>query len=205
LSTIYHHVRRLLEAAERVITVAFPYPTPSLLHTEGKSCSLLLRMAAVSISLSPQVLTEMTNRRVPLATVPNATNSPYRAVTAAAAKRQRAHAADQRELEYGQPPTKKQLVDFGATRRAAASQPTAFQRKLESARDSRLAQIQRQSEQAQKTKNQEHLRQWREHYKKEFPTFVFYFEGIPEDARPKILKSIRILGAVRWLITYFIF
>ena len=42
----------------------------------------------------------------------------------------------------------------------------------------------------------EDIRQWQRHYKRSFPTFVFYFESLPEELRVKCSKWIRSLGAV---------
>src|SRR5262245_16641762 len=98
-------------------------------------------MAAVAVPLSPQVVDAMANRRVPLANLQHATNSPLRA-TAVGGKRQRSHASEQRDLPYGQPPPKKQMIEVddaearrtGLVRRSGAP-PTALTRKLEAARD----------------------------------------------------------------------
>ncbi len=44
--------------------------------------------------------------------------------------------------------------------------------------------------------NLEELRKWRKHYHKTFPSFVFYFESISEDARMTYTKQVTALGAV---------
>ncbi len=46
--------------------------------------------------------------------------------------------------------------------------------------------------------NLEQVRQWQKHYRKLFPTFVFYFESIPEDARVTYTKQVTALGAVSY-------
>lgn len=160
-----------------------------------------LRMAAVSVPPSPQVLSNMTNRRVPLATVPNAANSPYRPVTTLATKRQRTYTGDQNDAFVHLPPAKKQIIEVDADprrlypgRTLPPKPTTALQRKLEAARDPRP--VQKTSEQLQRGRVQEDVRQWREHYRKVFPSFVFYFDGIPEDVRGRIGRQIRMLGAV---------
>lgn len=145
----------------------------------------------------------MSNRRVPLANLQNATNSPLRA-PAAGTKRQRSHASEQRDLPYGQPPPKKQIVEvddaearrYGLTRRSGA-QPNAFQKKLEAARETKA--VPKQSERSHRTvsENLETIRQWQRHYRKMFPGFVFYFESIPEDVKSKVLRQVVLLGAVR--------
>lgn len=80
----------------------------------------------------------MNSRRVPLANLQNATNSPLRP-HAVGGKRQRSHASEQRDLAYGQPPpAKKQIVEvddaqsrrYGLMKRSAAP-PTSLQKKLE--------------------------------------------------------------------------
>lgn len=151
----------------------------------------------------------MTSRRVPLANLPNATNSPYRDAAAPGTKRARSHAGDQRELAYAQPPAKKLMLeaDNDETRRHALPRktsqnpPTALQRKLEAARDSRTTEtrpMSRAAEKAQKASqdNLESIRQWQRHYKKIFPQIVFYYESIPEDMRSKISRRVQTLGAV---------
>ncbi|KAE9974437.1 hypothetical protein EG328_003823 [Venturia inaequalis] len=150
----------------------------------------------------------MTSRRVPLANLPNATNSPYRDAAAPGTKRARSHAGDQRELAYAQPPAKKLMLeaDHEETRRHALPRktsqnpPTALQRKLEAARDSRTTEtrpMSRATEKAQKASqdNLESIRQWQRHYKKIFPQIVFYYESIPEDMRSRISRRVQTLGA----------
>ena len=89
----------------------------------------------------------MANRRVPLANLHNATNSPMRAPQVAG-KRQRSHASEQRDLAYGQPPSKKLIVEVddadarrsGLVRRSGAPQSTtSLTRKLEAARGEQKA------------------------------------------------------------------
>ncbi|PSN73735.1 hypothetical protein BS50DRAFT_654458 [Corynespora cassiicola Philippines] len=160
-----------------------------------------LRMAAVAVPPSPQVAVAMSSRRVPLANLQNATNSPLRA-PAVPGKRQRSHASEQRDLPYCQPPSKKQIVEVddaesrrhGLVRRSGA-QPTALTRKLEAAREVKA--VPKQSERAQRLANEnlENIRQWQRHYRKMFPQFVFYFESIPEDARYKVTTQVKALGS----------
>ena len=176
-------------------------------------------MAAVSISPSPKHFSIMTSRRVPLANVPNAANSPRRAVPIAGTKRHRANAADQRESQYGQPPpAKKQIleaedVELRATARGPkniveqkstqqndenALQSAVGRRSALSGKNTVSSQ-QKSGEQAQKpnVENLETIRQWQRHYRRVFPSFVFYFESIPEDTRQKSSRQIASLGAVR--------
>ena len=44
--------------------------------------------------------------------------------------------------------------------------------------------------------NAENHRQWQKHYRKAFPTMVFYFESVPEEVRNKCSRQIATLGAV---------
>ncbi|SMQ49791.1 unnamed protein product [Zymoseptoria tritici ST99CH_3D1] len=159
----------------------------------------------------------MASRRQPLANVPNAINSPFHTLaTAGSNKRTRAQAGDQREA-HGQPPNKKQVVEsydegdentdprrrsgvavvlqdkpeepFG--KRLARSQPTAFEKKLAAVREKKLTSAER----AHKQDNLESIRQWQRHYKRQFPSFVFYFDSVSDDVRQKSMRNISYLGA----------
>jgi regulatory subunit for Cdc7p protein kinase len=159
-------------------------------------------MAAVAMPPSSQVIPTMSSRRVPLANLQNATNSPLR-VTAMAGKRQRSHASEQRDVTYGQPPPKKQMVEvddaesrrYGLGRRSAA--PTALQKKLEAAREGKAVSKQTEKSQRGVNENLETIRQWQKHYRKMFPSFVFYFESIPDEMKYRVSKQVQALGAVR--------
>ncbi|KAF2091954.1 hypothetical protein K490DRAFT_31893 [Saccharata proteae CBS 121410] len=146
----------------------------------------------------------MSTRRAPLANVPNATNSPYRTTANPAAKRPRALAADLREGTYGQPPpAKKQMLEendvdarrHAMLRKAGQNTPTTFQRRLEAARDSKT--VQKPAERSQKpvTDNLETIRAWQRHYRKAFPSYVFYFESVPDDVREKATTQLLALRA----------
>lgn len=145
----------------------------------------------------------MSGRRAPLADVPNAANSPYRGV-ATAGKRARSQAPDHRDG-----PTKRQQVDTDdaqvrraalAKRSASIQQPTALQRKLEAARNpqSRPALKSREGSRAPEhgQQNLDSIRQWQQHYRRIFPSFVFFLDNIPDDAKAEVLKDIHALGAV---------
>jgi len=160
----------------------------------------------------------MSTRRAPLANNTNAVNSPYRA-TAAAYKRPRLNPADPREQEnQGSPPKKRQIIDTGhGTRRVQEvsveeregkvfldrgepTPPNAFTRKLTAIRDgpsSRTKAAQR-TEKVEKADHGdiERVKQWRKHFRRAFPTFVFYFENVPHDVAVKHAKQISFLGAV---------
>ncbi|KAH6679583.1 Dfp1/Him1, central region-domain-containing protein [Halenospora varia] len=169
-------------------------------------------MAAVSISPLPHTHSTMSSRRVPLSNNTNAVNSPYRA---AASKQKRSYATIQREDAYGQaPPAKKQMLDNHQTlrtpprqqqghttaegrvftRKSNSTQPSAFERKCVAVREKPAQQIISKAEKTSE-ENLETIRQWQKHYRKIFPTFVFYFESVPEDVRIKYTKQVVALGA----------
>ena len=175
-------------------------------------------MAAVLISPLPHTLEAMSIRRIALADVPNAANSPFRAVAAAAGKRSRSKAADQEELVYEQqpPPKRRALSSQLSTlrtppkkqplqlpegrvfdKRSINKQPTDFERKLLAAK-AKIAQEKapKQEKASASTRAVENLKTWQIHYRKAFPTFMFYFESIPDDVRIKCLRQIASLGAV---------
>ena len=170
-------------------------------------------MAVVLSSPATYAATAMSHRRNPLSTLPNAANSPYRAVTAAATKRSRGDAGLQEDSVYdAQPPAKRQTSGskgsnfctpprkpqlqsgddglFG--KKAPNRKPTTFDRKLLAAR-----QPQKTARQGKPPKEATRdIEAWQRHYRKVFPLFVFYFENVPEDARMGCSRGIRSLGAV---------
>ena len=173
-------------------------------------------MAAVSLSPAPHNFVGMSSKRIPLGDVPNATNSPFRAVAAAASKRSREQAEANENLLYDlQPRAKRQAFDNGRfdqptpprrqasqamddrvfDRRPTNSHPTAFQKKLLAAREEKSKQRIEKQEKAANVQMDE-VRQWQKHYKKLFPSFVFYFESLPEDLRVNCSKHVKSLGAV---------
>jgi regulatory subunit for Cdc7p protein kinase len=159
----------------------------------------------------------MSGRRAPLSSNPNAVNSPYRAVAAAAAaKQKRSYATIQREDSYGHPPpAKKQMLDSLQTlrtpprqqstqssaegrvftRKSNTSRPTDFERKLVAAGERPVQQPITKAEKVSE-ENLETIRQWQKHYRRSFPKFVFYFESVSEDVRLKCIKQVTTLGAV---------
>ena len=94
------------------------------------------------------------------------------------------------------------------SKRSINAQPTPFERKLlASAKENKNIQrveerieqrVQQRVEKQGKASHEalEDIRQWQRHYKRSFPTFVFYFESVPEEVRVKCSKWIRSLGAV---------
>ncbi|KAL4885675.1 Dfp1/Him1, central region-domain-containing protein [Aspergillus karnatakaensis] len=170
-------------------------------------------MAAVFIPPSRETSLNMSTRR-PLANVPNATNSPHR-VGLVPAKRSRTTSA-QIDIPYGQPPPKKQVVDAADThsmtqsktatiqggtdsklftRRSNNAQPSAFEKKLVAAREKDRQSLSKSTKQEKPPAENISIRQWQRHYRKAFPHFVFYFDGIPIDVRSKCSRQVIALGA----------
>lgn len=156
----------------------------------------------------------MNARRVPLADVPNAANSPLRAVAAANAKRPRTHNKEERDFAAAQPPTKRQFVETDETqarrdavlRRSGSGtgKETALQKKLEAARvktqAAKTAITEAREEKAikQQTRdNADHIREWQRHYTKAFPQYTLYLDNIPDDVKPLVTRDIHALGAVQ--------
>ncbi|KAK0884496.1 Cdc7p-Dbf4p kinase complex regulatory subunit [Friedmanniomyces endolithicus] len=165
----------------------------------------------------------MTSRRAPLASVPNAINSPFRNIAATNGKRARAQLGD---AGQDQPPAKRQQVieipdddddeeNIDPRSRAGVlagqlkldepfskrsnSQPTAFDRKLAALRDKKPTIQQPQAherlQRAPVADNSESVRQWQRHYRRQFPSFVIYFDGVSDDVRLKTVRHIQSLGA----------
>lgn len=141
-------------------------------------------------------------RRVPLASLQNATNSPLRAPAPVGGKRQRSHASEQRDIAYGQPPPKKQIIEVddaearrhGLVRRSGAP-ATALTRKLEAARENKAPS--RQVDRVSRASNDlETIRQWQRHYRKLFPQFVFFFDNVSSTHKERIMSKAQILGSV---------
>ena len=98
-------------------------------------------------------------------------------------------------------------------KRAVNAPPNSFERKLlASAKETQVAQrveekieqkVQQRVERQWKASHEalEDIRQWQRHYKRSFPTFVFYFESLPEEVRVKCSKWIRSLGAVSFTLS----
>ncbi|KAH8154107.1 uncharacterized protein LAJ45_01874 [Morchella importuna] len=156
------------------------------------------------------------SRRAPLSNLPNEVNSnPYSSITAAAAKRQRSLSTAQRETTYGQqPPQKKQIVEVLRTpvrnsnadskvnpsrrqavrTRTTAGTPPAYN----GVGNNNNQQIQRKAVAKPFTDQQnslESVRAWQRHYRRMFPSYVFYFESLPDDVAAKFQKQIQSLGA----------
>lgn len=158
----------------------------------------------------------MTSRRVPLANVPNAANSPFRS----APKRPRDQLDAQADFAWDlQPNAKRQALDLErplkrtsprrpglpsaegrvfSNKRPFGTPPTAFERQLIAVKEDKPEQrVERQDRNTQQTVKG--IKQWQEHYRKAFPSFVFYFENIAEEVRTKCSKYARMLGAVSFV------
>ena len=165
------------------------------------------RMATVSIPLSPHAIGMMAGRRVPLSNVPNLANSPLRP---AAGKRGRTQSNATEDALHGQaPPAKKQFVDLEQPiSRTPTRKPTSSQLSRVAAEGApvRKAPAPKEREGPGRTARQEkteidnraleRVDQWQKHYRKVFPTFVFYFDGVPDDSRRLCLNGLAALGAV---------
>jgi regulatory subunit for Cdc7p protein kinase len=178
--------------------------------------------AAVFIPPSPHdPLARMSTatRRAPLASIPNATNSPHRLLTTSGSKRSRAQANV--SLQENEPPYKRQALEKTATERGpcpstptrqmphipgegrvferghGTSGSTAFQRKLVAARDKNSGlKVTKPIDPQPPPPNDDNIRQWQKHYRKIFPTFHFYFDGVPDDVKARFVRRIVSLGAV---------
>ena len=155
----------------------------------------------------------MASRRVPLGNVPNAANSPFRGT----AKRSRDQIDAHEDFPWDlQPNAKRQAFYLEKTptrasqrrhglssdegrvlnnKRPVGNPPTPFERQLLAVKEEkpqqRVEKQERNTQQAVKG-----IKQWQEHYKRAFPSFVFYFENIGEEVRIKCSKYARSLGAV---------
>ncbi|EXJ95176.1 hypothetical protein A1O1_00295 [Capronia coronata CBS 617.96] len=166
------------------------------------------------------------SRRMPLASLANAPNSPHRPLTNSGSKRPRSLAnVSQQENE---PPQKRLAVEKNEhpSKRVAVEtkmrdthppvtpqrqpQPsvaedrvferghgdsgsTAFQRKLVAARDKSAGL--RVTKNVDLSTKEETIRTWQKHYRRLFPSFNFYFDGVSEEARSRFLRQIASLGA----------
>jgi regulatory subunit for Cdc7p protein kinase len=159
-------------------------------------------MSTLAIPPSPHVAAAMSNRRMPLATLGNATNSPLRPA-AVGGKRQRSHASEQRDVFYGQPPQKKHIIEVddaearrhGLVRRTGAPQ-TALTRKLEAARETKAPPKQPQRATQAAANDVSTIIAWIRHYKKLFPQFIFYFDNVSSVHKDKIMSRAQVLGSV---------
>ena len=173
-------------------------------------------MASLSNSpIAVKGLGSVSKRRV-LGDIPNAVNSPRRPPAASKRSRLDPEAKEDFDLDV-QRPAKRQaltskLTEYRTPRRRSANvggeaifedsqtgRPTAFERKLIAAKNASLKPSQP-SKQVKQTKSEEQalegLRAWQRNTRRAFPSFVFYFEGLPDDTRRRYSKQLKALGAV---------
>lgn len=170
-------------------------------------------MATTSISPAWPKTGAVPNRRIPLSSIPNAVNSPYRSA-ATASKRSRLEQDLQEDfVNNQQPPAKRQALEYANARFRTPPRKQAFQyaedrpakrsanppsisleQKLAAAKE-RPSNYK--TERLERTASE--IRQWQKHYRRVFPDFVFYFENIPDDVRVKYSRFVRVLGAVSQL------
>jgi regulatory subunit for Cdc7p protein kinase len=145
--------------------------------------------------------------RAPLASIPNATNSPHRSLTQSIGKRSRQQGP---VLQENEPPQKRQVVekigreDAPATPRRRIPPPTAEGRVFERGPNTtqptdfhkKLIATKKEAERPSVDQGDSTIRAWQKHYRKVFPSFVFYFESVPDDARARFSKQISSFGAV---------
>ncbi|KAK4200818.1 Dfp1/Him1, central region-domain-containing protein [Triangularia verruculosa] len=137
-----------------------------------------------------------TTRRVPLSNNPNVANSPMRASAALnGAKKVRSHAELLREEPYGQPPpAKRQMIERNV---ASPSRTRSNRTIVHRATTTRAAATasQKASHGAVEKASQLELAEWRATYSARFPTWVFYFESVPDEQRSRLAKRVTNLGA----------
>ena len=105
-------------------------------------------------------------------------------------------------------PTATDALENHVFSRRAHAQPTAFDRKLEAARHdtTRKRTVNTAAQQQQRAEarviekaaeeNLETIRKWQRHYRKVFPSMVFYFESVPDERRVEVATQVMALGAV---------
>ncbi|ETN39179.1 uncharacterized protein HMPREF1541_05402 [Cyphellophora europaea CBS 101466] len=145
-------------------------------------------------------------RRAPLASIPNATNSPHRLLTNSGSKRPRHQAnVSQQENEH---PHKRLAVDRADNGPATPARPTAegqvfergngtigstaFQKRLVAAREKTSMRV---TKNVESNSKEDSIRQWQKHYRRLFPTYSFYFDSVGDDARARFVRHISALGA----------
>lgn len=153
----------------------------------------------------------MSTHRVPLANNLNAINSPRRATLAS--KRGRLDHEDDIS-----PPKKRQNIgqtaaSFRRAQKISVNEPEGrvfterrdapprnqFSRKLLATQDGRsVPQARVEARPAELTgTNKEQVQNWKKHYRRVFPQFVFYFDGFPPDLSGRCKRMLLSLGAVR--------
>ena len=174
-------------------------------------------MASISNSPGLSRVSNANQRRIPLGDIPNAANSPRR--PSAAIKRLRLDPEAKEDFGIDeQRPAKRQaltakrlaprtprrqpapLAGEGIFEEKKTTQPTAFERRLRAAKETADRERQPQQHQERQSRSEEQvaeeIRAWRRSTQRAFPSFVFYFEGIPDETRRRCSRIVRGLGAV---------
>jgi regulatory subunit for Cdc7p protein kinase len=150
------------------------------------------------------------SRRLPLNNVPHAVNSPLKARSAASnplGKRQRQDATVGNDAPAMEPPTKKQAITTNAPQTPVnqkiivREKRGGFQKKVTKQKvavGNRDVGVVRQ-ENAHERDNREEVLLWQRHYKKAFPTYVIFFENIPDEQGVQLYKQVKSLGSVSFL------
>ncbi|KAI1817320.1 hypothetical protein GGS20DRAFT_533653 [Poronia punctata] len=162
----------------------------------------------------------MSSRRIPLSTNQNVANSPLRT---AALKQKRTLAQIQREDQYGQPPTKKLVLDASTQRviksptqqlrvtksqiplqarrptttttsTTASNATTSYDSKLSRAKSVSRAQPNALAAPEYAEVDIREIQAWQEHHRARFPKSLFYFDQIPNDIAHRLKKQIAALG-----------
>ncbi|KAK0742401.1 Dfp1/Him1, central region-domain-containing protein [Apiosordaria backusii] len=137
-----------------------------------------------------------TARRVPLSSNPNVANSPMRVSAALnGAKKVRSHAELLREEPYGQPPpAKRQMIERNVASPSRTRSARTIVHRAATARAA-VTTSQKASHGAVDKASQLELAEWRATYSTRFPTWVFYFESVPDEQRSRLAKRVTNLGA----------
>lgn len=113
-------------------------------------------------------------------------------------------------LQENEPPQKKQVVenhireDAPSTPRRrippSAAEGRVFERGSTTARATdfhkKLIASRREAERSRIDTTDTTIRAWQKHYRKVFPSFVFYFDSVPDDVRVRFSNQITSFGAV---------
>ncbi|PSR99092.1 Dfp1/Him1, central region-domain-containing protein [Coniella lustricola] len=148
----------------------------------------------------------MSTRRIPLSSNANAANSPVRSHASALdsvlskhRQAKRPFAATPRDDPFVQPPAaKKKLLNDGTSQAQRSPVHHIKVSKRETTRphkEERVAQAHASTKAAQHEEEDAKMRRWKEVTRRNFPTFVFYFESCPSELRPKLVKQLNQLGA----------
>lgn len=112
------------------------------------------------------------------------------------AKKVRSHAELLREEPYGQPPpAKRQMIERGVASPSRTKPSRTIVHRGTTTRAA-VTTSQKTSQGAVEKASQLELAEWRATYSARFPTWVFYFESVPDEQRSRLAKRVNNLGAV---------